>query len=168
MADAEEVRRAKILLDDLSQTPRFAGSPEEAQARARCRKELESAGFACREMPFDYSQWPGRWGPPIAALIQAATIVVVGHMAVHSGPLCGTRGRRGVGERAHAGVGRCQAPLDRAVAVAAREVGEPGSQARHSDGLAGCAHRLEIADRAHAASDSELGRSGSDHSSWHF
>ena len=87
MADAEEVRRAKILLDDLSQTPRFAGSPEEARARARCRKELESAGFACREMPFDYSQWPGRWGPPIATLIQAATILVVGHMAVHSGPL---------------------------------------------------------------------------------
>ena len=87
MADAEAVRRAKILLDDLSQTPRFAGSPEEAQARALCRAELESAGFACREMPFDYSQWPGRWGPPIAALIQAATIAVVGHMAVHTGPL---------------------------------------------------------------------------------
>jgi len=87
MADAEAVRRAKILLDDLSQTPRFAGSHEEGQARARCRKELETAGFACREMPFDYSQWPGRWGPPIAAFIQAATILVVGHMAVHSGPL---------------------------------------------------------------------------------
>lgn len=87
MADAEAVRRAKILLDDLSRTPRFAGSHEEAQARARCRRELEGAGFACREMPFEYSQWPGRWGPPIAALIQAATILVVGHMAVHSGAL---------------------------------------------------------------------------------
>lgn len=87
MADAEAVRRAKILLDDLSRTPRFAGSHEEAQARARCRRELESAGFACREMPFEYSQWPGRWGPPIAAFIQAATILVVGHMAVHSGAL---------------------------------------------------------------------------------
>ena len=87
MADAEAVQRAKILLDDLSRTPRFAGSHEEAQARARCRRELESAGFACREMPFEYSQWPGRWGPPIAALLQAATILVVGHMAVHSGAL---------------------------------------------------------------------------------
>ena len=87
MADAEAVRRAKILLDDLSQTPRFAGSPEEGEARARCRAELERAGFACRDIPFDYSQWPGRWGPPIAALIQAGTIAVVGHMAVHTGPL---------------------------------------------------------------------------------
>jgi peptidase M28-like protein len=89
MADSEAVRSAKVLLDDLSQTPRFAGSPEEAKARVRCREELESAGFACREIPFDYSQWPGRWGPPIAVLIQTATILVVGHMVVHTGPLWG-------------------------------------------------------------------------------
>ena len=87
MANAETVRRAKILLDELSQTPRFAGSPEEARARSKCREELEGAGFSCRDLPFEYSQWPGRWGPPIAALIQAATILVVGHMAVHAGPL---------------------------------------------------------------------------------
>jgi hypothetical protein len=87
MADAEALRRAKILLDDLSQAPRFAGSPEEAQARARCREELERAGFSCRDLPFEYSQWPGRWGPPLAALIQTLTILAVAHMAVHSGPL---------------------------------------------------------------------------------
>lgn len=87
MTDAETVRRAKILLDDLSPTPRFAGSPEEAKARARCREELVLAGFSCRDLPFEYSQWPGRWGPPIAALIQTATILVVAHMAVNHGPL---------------------------------------------------------------------------------
>lgn len=87
MANAEAVRRAKILLDDLSQTPRFAGSQEEAKARARCREELQRAGFSCRDLPFEYAQWPGRWGPPIAALIQTATILVVAHMAVHHGPL---------------------------------------------------------------------------------
>ena len=87
MADAEAVRRAKVLLDELSKTPRFAGSPEEGKARARCREELESAGFSCKDLPFEYSQWPGRWGPPIAAFIQAATILVVAHMAVHHGPL---------------------------------------------------------------------------------
>ena len=87
MADAEAVRRAKILLDHLSEAPRFAGSPEEAKARARCSEELERAGFSCRVLPFEYSQWPGRWGPPIATLIQTATILVVAHMAVHSGPL---------------------------------------------------------------------------------
>jgi hypothetical protein len=87
MVDAEAVARAKTLLDDLSETPRFAGSPEEAKARSRCRDELEGAGFSCRDLPFEYSQWPGRWGPPIAALIQTATILVVAHMAVHHGPL---------------------------------------------------------------------------------
>ena len=87
MADAELPGGAKTLLDELSRAPRFAGSPEEAQARARCREELERAGFSCREMPFEYSQWPGRWGPPIAAAIQAATILVVARTATHQGPL---------------------------------------------------------------------------------
>jgi peptidase M28-like protein len=87
MADAELLRRAKTLLDQLSEEPRFAGSPEEAKARARCREELERAGFTCRELPFEYSQWPGRWGPPLAAAIQAATILVVARTSVHQGPL---------------------------------------------------------------------------------
>ena len=87
MADAEVIRRAKALLDQLSERPRFAGSPEEAKARVKCREELERAGFSCRELPFEYSQWPGRWGPPIGAAFQAATILVVAHMAVHHGPL---------------------------------------------------------------------------------
>jgi hypothetical protein len=87
MADAELVSRAKTLLDELSETRRFAGSPEEAEARATCRKELEHAGFSCREIPFEYSQWPGRWGPPIAAAVQAATILVVARTAIHQGPL---------------------------------------------------------------------------------
>ena len=87
MTDAELLKRAKALLDELSQAPRFAGSTEEERARARCRDELERAGFSCRELPFEYSQWPGRWGPPISAAFQAATILVVAHMAVHHGPL---------------------------------------------------------------------------------
>jgi hypothetical protein len=87
MADAELAKRVKTLLDQLSESPRFAGSSEEAKARELCREELERAGFACRELPFEYSQWPGRWGPPIAAAVQAMTILVVAHMAVHHGPL---------------------------------------------------------------------------------
>jgi peptidase M28-like protein len=89
MADAELIQRAKTLLDQLAETPRFAGSPEEAKARATCRKELERAGFSCRELAFEYSQWPGRWGPPSAAAIQAATILVVARTAIHQGPLAG-------------------------------------------------------------------------------
>jgi peptidase M28-like protein len=87
MADAELLKRAKTLLDQLSATPRFAGSPEEAKARIICREALERTGFSCREEPFEYSQAPGRWGPPIAAAFQALTVAVVGHMAVHHGPL---------------------------------------------------------------------------------
>ena len=87
MADAELLRRTKTLLDQLSATPRFAGSPEEGKARAVCRAELERAGFSCTELPFEYSQVPGRWGPPIAAAFQAGTILLVGHMAVHHGAL---------------------------------------------------------------------------------
>lgn len=86
MADAELLERAKTLLDQLSEMPRFAGSTEEARARAKCREDLEGAGFSCRELPFEYSQWPGRWGPPLAAAIQAATILVVARTAVHQGP----------------------------------------------------------------------------------
>ena len=89
MADAELIARAKSLLDQLSEVPRFAGSPEEATARETCRRELERAGFSCAEQAFEYSQWPGRWGPPVAAAFQAATIVVVARMAVHQGPLAG-------------------------------------------------------------------------------
>jgi hypothetical protein len=87
MADAELLKRAKTLLDQLSATPRFAGSTEEAKARAKCREDLERAGFSCTDLPFEYSQWPGRWGPPIAAAFQAGTILLVAHMAVHHGPL---------------------------------------------------------------------------------
>jgi len=87
MAQAELVQRAKSLLDELAIAPRFSGSPEESKARAVCRAELERAGFECRELPFEYSQWPGRWGPPIAAAFQAVTILAVAHMAVHRGPL---------------------------------------------------------------------------------
>jgi hypothetical protein len=87
MTDAELTGRAKALLDQLSETPRFAGSADEATARSRCREELERAGFACKELPFEYSESPGRWGPPIATAIQVATILIVARMAIHGGPL---------------------------------------------------------------------------------
>jgi hypothetical protein len=86
VADAELVQRAQDLVERLSRTPRLAGSAEEADARITCRSELERAGFACTERSFDYSQWPGRWGIPVAAAVQGATILLVARMAVHEGP----------------------------------------------------------------------------------
>jgi hypothetical protein len=82
MAQADLVQRAKSLLTELAKKPRFAGSAEESAARALCRAELERAGFECRELPFEYSQWPGRWGPPIAAAFQAATVIIVARTAM--------------------------------------------------------------------------------------
>ncbi len=87
MADQELVQRARKLVERLSQRPRFAGSAEEAEARALCRKELERAGFECIERPFQYSQWPGKWGVPVAAAAQAATIFIVARTAIQQGPL---------------------------------------------------------------------------------
>jgi len=87
MADQELVRRAKDLVERLSQRPRFAGSQDEAEARALCKGELERAGFECTERPFEYSQWPGKWGVPVAAAAQAATIFIVARTAMHQGPL---------------------------------------------------------------------------------
>jgi Peptidase family M28 len=87
MPDQELVQRAKDLVERLSRKPRFAGSREETEARALCKGELERAGFECTERPFQYSQWPGRWGIPVAAVIQTATIFLVARTALNQGPL---------------------------------------------------------------------------------
>src|SRR5437762_3588255 len=87
MVDAELVKRAKFLLDRLCEKPRFAGSAEEGRARQLCRQELEGAGYECIERPFEFSEWPARWGPPLATVLQAATIIVVARMASMRGPL---------------------------------------------------------------------------------
>lgn len=86
MDHAQLVERAKSLIDDLAQTPRFAGSVEEARARAKCRAELEQAGYACREVPFEYSRWLGRWGPPLVALIAALLFILLGQFAMSGSP----------------------------------------------------------------------------------
>lgn len=87
MADAAIIERAKDLVQRLARSPRFAGSSEEGHARALCSTELERAGFDCVERPFEYSQWPGRWGIPVAAAAQAATILLVARTATHEGPI---------------------------------------------------------------------------------
>jgi Peptidase family M28 len=81
MADVELVHRAKALLDRIAEKPRFAGGADEALARDICRAELERAGFTCRERPFDFSEWPARWGPPLAALVQLVIVVVAAWLA---------------------------------------------------------------------------------------
>ncbi len=67
MGDDELVREAKRLIDALAESPRFAGSEEEAAARALCTDELKKAGFAPTETWFEFSEWPGRFGIPLIA-----------------------------------------------------------------------------------------------------
>jgi hypothetical protein len=89
VANAGLEKRAKELLDRLAATPRFAGTTEEARGRAICRAELEACGFECRDKPFEFSDWPARWGPPLVSLSQAGVIVVMTHFAAHGEPATG-------------------------------------------------------------------------------
>src|SRR3982750_1775722 len=90
MVDAQLVARAKALIDDLAKAPRFAGSSEEALARARCRAELERAGFICREIPFEYSQWLARWGSPLLSFAFGVLIIFLGRIGLDGNPLAAT------------------------------------------------------------------------------
>ena len=85
--DPALVERANDLVERLSRHPRFAGTREEAEARSVCRRELERAGFECVDRPFEYSQWPGRWGIPAAAAAQTAIIWLAARMAMERGPI---------------------------------------------------------------------------------
>ena len=55
MADAELIERAKALLDRLAEVPRFAGSPEEAKARAVSPSRVKMA------VPLPYSLLLTSW-----------------------------------------------------------------------------------------------------------
>ena len=89
MASAGREKRAKELLDRLAATPRFAGSTEEARARAICRAELEAGGFECSDKAFEFSDWPGRWGPPLVSAVQVGVMLVMTHFAAHGEPATG-------------------------------------------------------------------------------
>src|SRR2546423_4103969 len=90
MVDAQLVARAKALIDDLAKAPRFAGSSEEGLARARCRAELERAGFTCREIPFEYSQWLARWGSPLVSFALGILIIFLSRLGLAGYPLAAT------------------------------------------------------------------------------
>ncbi|HJQ11118.1 MAG TPA: M28 family peptidase [Gemmatimonadaceae bacterium] len=87
MVQAQLVDRAKALIDDLSRTPRFAGSGEETQARNLCRRELEQAGFTCEEMPFMYSQWLARWGTPLISFALGVLTLAMSRLARVANPI---------------------------------------------------------------------------------
>lgn len=87
MSTAAMSARATELGSRLARSPRFAGSAEESAARDFCQRELEGSGFACREIGFGYSEWPARWGPPVAAALQLVTILVVARTSRNGNPV---------------------------------------------------------------------------------
>lgn len=81
-----EDKDARDLLVRLARSPRFAGTAAESEARRFCRAELEAAGLTCTDREFEYSQWPGRWGPPVAAAAQLVTILIAARTARNGDP----------------------------------------------------------------------------------
>jgi Peptidase family M28 len=65
----------------LAARPRFAGSAEEASARAYCARVLRDAGWDVSVAPFEYSTLPGRFGTPIGGAIATATVAVTSVLA---------------------------------------------------------------------------------------
>ena len=70
------------LLRELAATPRPTGSEAIAKARERCARELRELGFAVTELPFEYSQFPGRFGTPLIGAAAAASVGIAGALAL--------------------------------------------------------------------------------------
>lgn len=56
--------------------PRLAGSEGAAEVDADLRSRFESLGYRIRELPFDYSAWPGRFGFPLSGGLLLLGIVL--------------------------------------------------------------------------------------------
>jgi acetylornithine deacetylase/succinyl-diaminopimelate desuccinylase-like protein len=74
------------LLRDLASAPRPTGSDANAAARARVARELESLGFETRELPFEFSAFPGRFATPLLGATMLLIVGLAGHL--------GSRGER--------------------------------------------------------------------------
>jgi hypothetical protein len=69
----------------LASEPRPAGGAAETRARAYAASVLRDAGMSVRAEPFEFSEFPGRFGTPIGGALVLATIMVPA--------LCGLAGR---------------------------------------------------------------------------
>lgn len=77
MTPSDEVSE---LLRRIGSEPRFAGSDSEARARAICAEYLTESGFTVVEEPFEFSEFPGRFGVPLAGLILINVIALSVHV----------------------------------------------------------------------------------------
>ncbi|HUQ17969.1 MAG TPA: hypothetical protein VM099_00025, partial [Gemmatimonadaceae bacterium] len=56
--------------------PRFAGSESESRARAICSAHLEQSGLVATEEPFEFSEFPARYGAPVVGLLLAIVVLL--------------------------------------------------------------------------------------------
>jgi Peptidase family M28 len=82
---SEEARAACALLESIASTSRFAGSDSEARARSRCSDWLTENGFTVSDQSFAFSEFPGRYGVPLVALIAAVVLLLTWHAYVRQG-----------------------------------------------------------------------------------
>jgi acetylornithine deacetylase/succinyl-diaminopimelate desuccinylase-like protein len=71
---------ARELLEEIASAPRLAGSEHEARTRQLCATLLEGHGFSAREIPFTFSEFPGRYGPTVIGLLLIVTVLLTSHV----------------------------------------------------------------------------------------
>jgi hypothetical protein len=74
---SDEVSR---LLTHIGSQPRFAGSEDEARARAISAAHLEESGLAVTEEPFGFSEFPGNLGVPLIGSLLVVVILITIHV----------------------------------------------------------------------------------------
>lgn len=67
---------------DIAAAPRPTGGAAIAAARGRCAAELRGLGFDVREVPFEFSAFPGRFATPLIGAAAAAVVGIAGQLGV--------------------------------------------------------------------------------------
>ena len=66
-------------LRDIAIAPRPTGGPAIVAARERCAVTLRDLGYKVREIPFEFSAFPGRFATPLFGALVLALVAVAGH-----------------------------------------------------------------------------------------
>lgn len=67
------------LLARIAAMPRPTGGEALRAARAACADRLRRMGYSVRELPFEFSAFPGRYGTPLVGALVMAMVAVAGH-----------------------------------------------------------------------------------------
>lgn len=68
------------LLARIAARPRPTGGEAVHAARVLCMQHLRSLGFDVREVPFEFSGFPGRFGTPLVGALGMGLVAVAGHL----------------------------------------------------------------------------------------